>query len=201
MYLQYALYRMSVNRTGRPRNENLDRAILDAAAAIVESRGYGAVTIEAVATDAETTRAAVYRRHATVAELVIAVLADRFGLDPGVDTGSLEGDLLSIQRHRLELFNHPLVVRGLPGLVDDLSREPAIAELFSRDFLSPRRDATNRAIERAIARGEIRADADSEWVSDLLTGPLLMRAILPGLERVDDALVARTVEAALRELR
>lgn len=191
---------MSTRRAGRPRDRALDAAILAAAAAIVEASGYGEVSIEAVASAAGTTRAAVYRRHGNVAELVIAVLADRFGVDPGVDTGTLAGDLRAIQSHRRALFTHPLVARGLPGLIDDLSRQPAVAAIFSRTFLGPRRDATARALDRAVARGEASVDLDAEWISDLLTGPLLMRAILPGLEPIDEALVVRTVDAALREI-
>jgi AcrR family transcriptional regulator len=191
---------MSVKRVGRPRQESLDGAILDATASIVESRGYGALSIEAVAVAAGTTRATVYRRHPSVAELVISTLADRFGTDPGVDTGTLEGDLLAIQRHRLVLFSHPLIVRGLPGLIDALSRQPVVAESFSRDFLAPRRRATTRAVERAVARGELSGDPDAEWISDLLTGPLLMRALLPGLQPIDEPLIERTVRSALRAL-
>lgn len=186
---------------GRPRNKTLDRAVLDVTAEVLQTRGYGAVNIDAVAKAAGTTRATVYRRHGTVAELVVAVLADRFGLDPGVDTGSFEGDLRAIQLHRLALFTHPLLVGALPGLIDDLSRHPEAAEVFSQEFLGPRRAATDRAVDRAVARGELRPGLDCEWLSDLLTGPLLMRAILPGLDPVDEGVVNRSVDAALQAAR
>lgn len=191
---------MSVNIMGRPRQGDLDKAILRSAAAILERENYAAVSIAAVAAEAGTTRAAVYRRHASVAALVTAVFRERFGTDPGVDTGSLGTDLRAIQEHRMGLFNHPLVVRGLPGLLDELSLDPGTAQEFSATFLAPRRDATTRALARALARGEITEPVDAEWISDLLTGPLLMRATLPGLETINQDLVDRTVNAALREL-
>ena len=185
---------------GRPRQEDLDAAILGAAAAILERENYAAVSIAAVAAQAGTTRAAVYRRHASVAALVTAVFRENFGTDPGVDTGMLGTDLHAIQEHRMGLFNHPLVVRGLPGLLDELSLDPGTAGEFSATFLGPRRAATTRALERALARGEITGPVDAEWISDLLTGPLLMRATLPGPGGIDGALVDKTVKAALREL-
>ncbi|WP_024794770.1 TetR-like C-terminal domain-containing protein [Tomitella biformata] len=189
-----------VNIAGRPRQESLDRAILDAAVRLLVEHGYGGVRIDAVATAAGTTRAAVYRRHGSVAALVTAAYAREFGVDPGVDTGSLAADLRAIQEHRLALFNHPLITRGLPGLIDDLSRQSELADAFWSDFLGPRRAAATEAVRRAVARGEIEPGVDKEWISDLLTGPLLMRAVLPGLEPIDDALVRRTVAAALREV-
>jgi hypothetical protein len=36
-------------------------------------------------------------------------------------------------------------------------------------------------------------------VSDLLTGPLLLRAVLPAVGLIDDALPAATIEAAVTE--
>jgi AcrR family transcriptional regulator len=191
---------MAATTLGRPRHESIDRAILDAAAGIIERENYRALTIGRVAQDAATTRAAVYRRFHTIAELAIAVLGDRFGTDPGVDTGDLETDLRTIQRHRLELFTHPLIVRGLPGLIDDLSLQPEAARHFSADFLGPRRTATTRAVQRAIERGVVDASVDVEWISDLLTGPLLMRALLPGLQTIDTELIEHTVSAAMTEL-
>lgn len=170
-------------------------------AEVLEARGYGAVSIDAVAKASGTTRATVYRRHPTVAELVVAVLADGFGLDPGVDTGTFAGDLRAIQLHRLALFTHPLLVGALPGLLDDLSRHPEAARVFSEEFLGPRRSSTDRAVERGVARGELHPGVDCEWLSDVLTGPLLMRAILPGLDPVDDGVVDRSVDAGLQVVR
>ena len=75
------------------------------------------------------------------------------------------------------------------------------AERFSVEFLGPRRAATDRAVGRAVARGELTPGIDCEWLSDLLTGPLLMRAILPGLDPVDGGAVDRGVDAALQAVR
>ena len=199
--LRYIMYRMNANiRLGRPRHEAIDGAILEAAGRIMGQENYRALSIGRVATEAGTTRAAVYRRFPTIAELAIAVLRDRFGTDPGVDTGDLERDLRTIQLHRLDLFNHPLVIRGLPGLLDDLSLQPEASVRFVDNFLGPRRAATSRAVERAIERGDLDPAVDPEWISDLLTGPLLMRALLPGLQVIDERLIEDTIRAAMSEL-
>ena len=68
---------------------------------------------------------------------------------------------------------------------------------FLAGYLGPRRAYTSVILGRAEARGEIRPGADPAWIADLLTGPLLMRAVMPGLPPADDLLVARTVHAVL----
>ena len=49
---------------------------------------------------------------------------------------------------------------------------------------------------RAVERGETRPGVDTDWIGDLLTGPLLMRALLP-TGPIDANLARLTVETAL----
>lgn len=41
---------------------------------------------------------------------------------------------------------------------------------------------------------------DPEWICDLITGPMLMRALMPSLGPIDDELVRLTVRSALDAL-
>jgi hypothetical protein len=52
-------------------------------------------------------------------------------------------------------------------------------------------------LARAADRGEIPRPAQPSVVSDLLTGPLLLRAVIPAIGPIDDTLLDATVEAAL----
>ena len=49
---------------------------------------------------------------------------------------------------------------------------------------------------RAVERGETRPGVDTDWICDLLTGPLLMRALVP-TGPIDANLARLTVETAL----
>jgi AcrR family transcriptional regulator len=186
-------------KTGRPRAESLDAAILDAATELVVTQGYQAASIDGIARRAGTTRPAVYRRHSSRGHVIVAAMARRFGLDPAPDTGSLRGDLLAVQRAQLEFFADPLVIRALPGLLDETTHDPALKEQFFNEFVAPRRQSTAHALHRAVERGETRPGFDSEWICDLLTGPLMMRAFLP-TGPIDENLVLLTVDAALDAL-
>jgi AcrR family transcriptional regulator len=187
-------------KTGRPRAEALDAAILDAAVNLVTSEGYSAASIEAIARMARTTRPAVYRRHGSRGHLVVAAMARRFGLDPATDTGSLRGDLLAVQLQQLQFFTDPLVRSALRGLLEETSLDAELASQFFDEFVRPRRESTARALQRALERGEIQAGFDTDWICDLLTGPLLMRALLP-TGPIDERLAGQTVDAVLAALR
>lgn len=186
------------SRAGRPRDRGLDAALLAAAAQLVVERGYGALTLQAVADEAATSRPALYRRFSDRAELVMALLADRYGLQPGAqDLGGLEAEMLAIQHHQMELFNDPVVRMAVPGLLEDLSRSQDLARRFHEQFLHPRRVSTASILDRAVERGEIGAGTDPEWICDLITGPMLMRALIPTLGPIDEELVQLTVHSAL----
>lgn len=188
---------------GRPRNTDLEPALLRAAEELLLERGFSAVSVESVASRAGTTRPAFYRRFDGIPHLVLALLLDRFAidLDSGIDCGSLPADLEAIQRDQVELFTDPLVKRCLAGFLDSLQTDAVLRKVFLEEFLAPRRFGAGMIIRRAVTRGEIGPDPDIEWICDLLTGPLLMRTLMPGLRGLDEALVSQTVSSALDALR
>lgn len=191
-----------VASSGRPRNTDLDTALLRAVEELILERGFGAVSVEAVSSRARTTRPAFYRRFDGIPHLVLALLLDRFAidLDRAIDSGNLQEDLTAIQRDQVELFSNPLVKRSLAGFLDSLQTDEQLRKVFVQEFLSPRRYGVGMIIQRAVSRGEIPADPDLEWACDLLTGPLLMRVVMPGLQELDEALISLTVTSALSAL-
>jgi hypothetical protein len=63
--------------------------------------------------------------------------------------------------------------------------------------MAPRRRSVAAMLARAADRGEIAPPAQPNIVCDLLTGPLLLRAVMPAIGPIDDALLNVTVQAAL----
>ena len=64
----------------------------------------------------------------------------------------------------------------------------------------PRRRTTGTILDRAVTRGEIEAVADYEWIYDLITGPSMIRVLMPGTPELGERIVQQTVEAALDAL-
>lgn len=182
---------------GRPRDIAVDAAIAAATESVLLSDGYGAVNIDRVAKLAGTTRAAIYRRAKTRGELVVALLISRFGFDPAPDSGELRRDLQLLQQLQRAFFADAVVRAALAGVLSDITSDQDLSTAFYERFMAPRRRSVAAMLDRAAERGEIAPVEEPRIISDLLTGPLLLRAVLPAIGPIDDRLIAETVNAAL----
>jgi AcrR family transcriptional regulator len=75
---------------------------------LLQEHGYERLTVEAVATAACASKATIYRRWPTKAELVLAAFAEgtrQVAIDP--DTGTLRGDLLRLAKADHRSRQHP----------------------------------------------------------------------------------------------
>jgi AcrR family transcriptional regulator len=179
---------------GRPRSEEAHQAILDATLALVAEVGFSALTVEGVAGRAGVGKATIYRRWPSKLPLVI----EAFGGLPSfedADTGSLAGDLKTMLRGYLELFNQTPLAAVLPALASERAHDPALAELLN-PVLRQRRSPLSRALERAVARGEVSADLDLDLAADLIVGPIAVRLFFTG-RKVTTKMVDPMVDLAL----
>jgi predicted nucleotidyltransferase len=78
-----------------------------------------------------------------------------------------------------------------------MARSTPIARAVREGFVAARHDALRTALARAVARGELRDDADLDLVVEMLNAPLFYRYLLSG-RAVDDALVAEVTASVLR---
>jgi AcrR family transcriptional regulator len=143
----------------RRRGEALYAAIFDAALAELTEVGYARLTMERVAARARTSKASLYKRWPGRADLVLAALRHRRGEpSPTPDTGSLHGDVLALLRAGAAQLNGLMgdVVRGL--MAEGLGEATPIATVRTTMFDTRNRRMTE-VLERAAARGEIRAEA------------------------------------------
>ncbi|MBK0421961.1 TetR/AcrR family transcriptional regulator [Leucobacter sp. CSA2] len=189
-----------MTKIGRPREAGIDVRIVRAVAELAPQYGYSGLTVERIVKHARTSKPAFYRRFRSIANVVPLILASDFGDDSDVDTGTLAGDLLEIQIRQSELFNHPLTKSVLAGFLDHLSVNPDDAQPFIEGYLAPRRAHTHVLLARSVSRGEIPEGADPAYVADLLTGPVILRGLLPGMPPIDAELIRRTVTTVLNEV-
>jgi AcrR family transcriptional regulator len=179
----------------RRRGEALEAALLDAAWDELQRAGYRALTMEAVADRAGTSRAVLYRRWPKKAEIVVAALRRRRPMLSGAvpDTGSLRGDVVAL----LSRMSTRLVKTGPDTLYGLLGDYLADAELFDRlraDVLQIGTEVMTVILERAAERGEARANVTPRVAAlptDLYRNELLLRRTPPDktaiAEIVDDA--------------
>ncbi len=184
---------------GRPRNEDIDRAVVAAVLEVLRTRGYRAVTMVGIARKAKRARASIYRRWPSKPYLVADCLVSTMGARPAPDTGDLRSDLLAAVGTFQRALSGPLR-QALPGLVADMAHDPKLAQAVRRQVLVPRRQSMRAALERARARGEARGGADIELLLDLLAAPFYFRTLF-GHARVDRRLTRGVVELALKIVR
>lgn len=174
----------------------MDRAILEATLALVAEPGWSAVTMEGIAERAGVGKAALYRRWKS-RETVLASAVDGLVSEIRIpDTGSIRQDLLELMRQAVALYRGQ-AGRLMPGLVSAMAEHEGVAVAVREGFLASRREALRSVLQRAIERGELRADCDLELTLDFLGGPLFYRLLVTG-GPLDDRLAEGTVEIMLR---
>lgn len=183
-------------RAGRPRDPAIDAAVLDAAFAVLRESGYAHFTFEEVARRAGTTKPAIYRRWPTRQRLVLAALELRLGDARVPDTGCTLCDLDEC----LKLF--VAAYRRMPPdvvgpLFADCAGDRELRALFMTTLFDPPRDAVEETLERAHARGDLRAGVDRALVLDLVASFVHYRMLF-GHARTTDAEIERAGEALLR---
>jgi AcrR family transcriptional regulator len=180
---------------GRPRDPQIDAAVLEATLSVLDETGYGRLTIEEVARRAEATKPAIYRRWPTRQHLALAALATRLGDSPVPDTGCTLCDLDEGIRVFLAAFRR--IRPGVLGtLFADCAAVPELRDAFLATLFEPPRAAVGQMLERAVARGDLRADIDRGLVLDMLSSVVHYRALF-GHATTTDHEVQQAVEALL----
>ena len=146
---------------------------------LLQEHGYDRLTLDAVATTAHASKATLYRRWPTKAELVMAAFVEgtrQVAVDP--DTGTLRGDLLRLgEQISAHVSTHASTIRAV---LVEVSRSAELDAMMQEQFLDQRRALMSRVLARAVDRGEIRASAITEELWDVLPGYLIYRTVLTG---------------------
>jgi AcrR family transcriptional regulator len=183
-------------RVGRPRNQQIDAAIVDATLAGLDELGYGRLTLEEVARRAGTTKPAIYRRWSGRPRLVLAALGMRLGELTAPDTSCTLCDVDESLKVFVAAFRRlPPDVIG--PLFAECAGDPELRAAFLATLFDPPRTAVAETLDRAHARGDLRPDVDRALILDLLAS-LIHYRLLFGHANTTDAEIERAVEALLQ---
>jgi AcrR family transcriptional regulator len=179
---------------GRPRNEEADREIIAATLRLLPVQGYDRLSVEAVAAEADVTRATIYRRYPSKAELVCAALSaypDDASVGDLADVRSYLVTLMAVFRAGIQECDGVAICSSLY-----LNREehPEMLEEFRRTVVDPRMERMRAVLEAAAAAGHVRKGIDVEMVVTMLFGAGIQRVLTGGT--LDDAWPERVVAAA-----
>jgi len=155
-----------------------ERELLAITLRLLRQNGYDGLTLDEVAAEGRASKATVYRRWPTKAELVLTAFIEGIQQDSEPpDNGTLREDLVAlgdmICGHTRE---HAATMRAVLG---ELARIPALHTALKR-FLAGRRTLVEHIMARAVDRGEIDSAAIDPELWDVLPGYLIYRAVIQG---------------------
>jgi AcrR family transcriptional regulator len=162
-------------RPGRPRSEQADHAIIDAALDLFAESGPEGVCIEAVAARAGVGKTTIYRRWPGKEDLLVDALDALKGPLPEPAGKSVRDDLIALLRVMCESWTDPRAARAFGLILGEGDRYPRLVERYVREVLEPRREVFRQVLRRGMQAGELRPDADVEVALHMITGAVTSR--------------------------
>jgi AcrR family transcriptional regulator len=182
---------------GRPRDPRRREAILGAAIMLVAEIGYDRMTVEALAARAGVSKPTIYRRWpGGKKEIVVeAIRAKHVDAESLPDAGSLRGDLLGLLGAMIEHTDEDAHLAA--GLISQLRDSDELATLMREEVVTLERQRYGVLIARAVARGELSADARiTPLLPDVAGSVVFTRAVVTG-EPLDEAFLEELVDHVL----
>jgi AcrR family transcriptional regulator len=175
---------------GRPRSNAIDGALFRAAFELVASEGYGRLTIERIAAVSGVSKASIYRRFRSRAELVADALLANYSIVPAACANPVGG----VERYLRRIFAAVRNQAGpmLQGLMADAQLEPGFRAIFRERFIHTRRAALADAIEAEYCQ-----PANLDLLLDFALGTMWYR-LLVGHGTLNDRDAAEIARALAR---
>jgi len=183
-------------RRGRPRSDSTHRRILDAARELLTQGSFADFRMEHVAARAGVSKAAIYRRWSSKQALAQEVLVELAGPHIAVaETGDTREELLAAVVNPMRAVTDTPFGPVIRSVMSQIATDPKLGDPFRATVVQARRAEVAKVIERGIARGDLRADADPTIATELLVGPVYFRVMFGGELTLDFA--NRVVDAVL----
>ncbi|HLI00488.1 MAG TPA: TetR/AcrR family transcriptional regulator [Acidimicrobiales bacterium] len=161
---------------GRTRDRTIDERVLTVAHRQLSTLGYEGMSLAAIASEAGTTRQALYRRWPDKASLAADALLAAAAAAPEAETSDPRADLVA----ELADFQRGVSLPGRLSLVGTMLQDATAPEARARyqaKVIAPRRRRLLAILQRAQQLGLIDRDADLEVAITLCTGSWYARAL------------------------
>ena len=167
------------NRHGR--SEEARMAVLEAADDLLVERGFGGVTIEAIAARAHVAKQTIYRWWTSKTDILFdALVADADEHFTSPDHGDLRNDLKDHLGQLVVFLTGTDAGRVWRALAGEAQHDATVGARLRTDFNTPQRDRDRALFLRAKHRGEMAETADIELAVDQLVGPIYYRVLITG---------------------
>ena len=167
---------------GARRNPETERAILEAAEAIMAEEGIAGFSIEAVAKRARAGKPTIYKWWPGKTALLLDVYHRQKPASVHMDTGSVEGDVFAFLNGVFAHWGDTGAGQVFRFIVAEAQRDAA-AEASLADYAAERRIQSGEIFQRGIDRGELAPDIEIGICADLLAGFIWKRLLTGRIER------------------
>jgi len=183
---------MSIPTDLDPRIERTRRVVLEAAAELLGECGFGRTSIEAISERSGVARSTIYRHWPERNDLLLESIGKQVETTDTTDTGDLRADLIRLYSHLGSMLNNEVTRSMVASFVAEASRDPELAALNSK-FTKARRDASSGLIAKAVERGDLPANTDSDQMAQDLAGGIFFRGLILR-ETTDEAWIASHID-------
>jgi AcrR family transcriptional regulator len=153
------------HKTGRRRSAASHQAILQATLELFAEVGLTGLSIEGIADRAGVGKTTIYRRWSAKEDILSEALYLLRGGNPLPNTGNIRDDLLYLAKGSQELYgSDPFLAKLFTKMMAELKTNPRVSQAFVQKVITPRIEEFRQIVERAQARGEVRADLDPGYV-------------------------------------
>jgi AcrR family transcriptional regulator len=135
------------------------------------------MTIDMVAEKSGVSKATLYRRWASRDALVFDAITYMHRPEADPDTGSLRKDLSILLKELVVFLNRPAGGKVFAAFLNAAIRDQHLTALQQR-ISRQTRSTYEKVIERAIKRGELKANINTRLMLDIVIAPFLYRRIV-----------------------
>lgn len=166
------------SRRGRKRDPSAQAAILAATRDVMLEVGYPRLSIEGVARRAGVGKATIYRWWPSKGALALEAAAEHIAIRQVPDSGDTRTDLRGAADALIDVFVDPIARIVIFAATAGLDDDPGMAATFRAQTVYPWRQGAVLAIQRGIARGDLRPDLDAGLALDVLVGTVFQRTLV-----------------------
>ncbi|MFW3472922.1 TetR/AcrR family transcriptional regulator [Streptomyces microflavus] len=186
--------------SGLRRSERARRATLQAALDLCTERGYGRVTVEAIAARAGVSKKTIYRWWPSKGAVLLEAFTDALvDATPFVDTGDIGADLRTHVAGAVRLLSVPPFGPAYGGILSELHHDDVLAQALKDQLVDPRVEEAVARLRSAQDQGQIPPGANLPLAVEMLYGPVYYRHVLRKPVQ-DEETIADLVAHVLRAL-
>lgn len=172
---------------GRRRSVEKHRTILSTAIDLVQTRGYAAVTMEAIAAAAGVGKMTLYRWWTSKPALMLEAYVDLMRAEAlACETGDPVEDIRHLATETVRVLRHTPAGLMLAGLIADAQHDSAARDAVNGGLVAGRREIVVAPMIRAAEAGRLSPAFDPDYAADFLVGMIWQRLLTDTLDSDPD---------------